>query len=132
VLYPYSPVFLAALPNASHARGFSREPVALARAARRTHGIPSVLVSLPLRRPLDAHTVAAVRARVDAHAFPSWLILEARGPFRNGRDALAAAASALGRASPPLARRAPAADAFLQQLYGTACDALARLHTRCG
>jgi len=132
VLYPYSPVFLAALPNAAHGRGYSREPVALARAARRTHEVPAVLVSLPLHRPLGGHALVRLRrARVDAHAFASWLILEARGPFTDGRDALGAAASLLGRASPVLARSAPMTDAFLQQLYGTACDALTRLHTRC-
>src|SRR5438094_939485 len=132
VLYPYSPVFLAALPNAAHARGYSREPVALARAARRTHEVPAVLVSLPLHRPLGGHALVRLRrARVDAHAFASWLILEARGPFTDGRDALGATTSLLGRASPVLARSAPMTDAFLQQLYGTACDALTRLHTRC-
>jgi Dolichyl-phosphate-mannose-protein mannosyltransferase len=133
VLYPYSPVFLAALPNAAHARAYSREPVALARAARRTHEVPAVLVSLPLRRPLAAPTLDRLRrAGVDAYAFPSWLILETLGPFADGREALGAAASLLGRASPVLRGSAPAAEAFLQQLYGTACDALKRLHSPCG
>jgi NADH:ubiquinone oxidoreductase subunit K len=132
VLYPYSPVFFAALPNAAHARGYSREPVALARAAHRTHEVPSVFVSLPLREPLGEATVADLRrARVGAHVFPSWLILEVQGPFRNGRDALAAAASVLGRASPALAPHAPTANAFLQQLYGAACEALVRLNAGC-
>jgi hypothetical protein len=132
VLYPYSPVFFAALPNAAHARGYSREPVALARAAGRTHEVPAVFVSLPLREPLGEKALAGLRhARVAAHAFPSWLILDVRGPFRSGGDALAAAASVLGRASPALAAHSPAANSFLQQLYGAACDALMRLHASC-
>jgi len=132
VLFPYSPVFLAALPRAAKARGFSREPVALARAARRTHQVPAVFVSLPLRRPVGDRALAGLRrARVEAHAFPSWLIVEVRGPFRDGRAALAAAASALGRAAPVIAASPSTAHAYLEQLRGTACGALVSLHSSC-
>jgi len=132
VVYPYSPVFFAALPRVAHARGYSREPVALARAARRTHEVPTLFVSLPLRAPIGDHALAELRrAHVVTHAFPSWLIVEARGPFPDGRAALAAAASVLGRASPAIAPTAPKADAFLQQLRGAACDALVRLRGSC-
>jgi hypothetical protein len=132
VLYPYSPVFLAALPAVERARGYSREPVALARAARRTGGVPRVFVSLPLRRPIAPRALAQLhRAGVVTHPFPSWLIVEAPGPFPDGRDALAAAASTLGRAAPALARSAPLADAFLQQLHAAACGALIRLAASC-
>jgi hypothetical protein len=132
VLYPYSPVFLAALPRVAHARSYSREPVALARAARRTHDVPTLFVSLPLRRPIRGEVLARLRrAGVVTHAFPSWLILEAQGPFPDGRSALAAASVVLGRAAPLLTARAPQAEAFLQQLRGAACDALFRLHARC-
>lgn len=132
VLFPYSPVFLAALPRAAKARAYSREPVALARGARRTHEVPAVFVSLPLGRPVgDAAITGLRRARVEAHAFPSWLIVEARGPFANGRGALAAAAAALGRAAPVIAATAPTARAYLEQLRGTACEALVRLQMPC-
>lgn len=132
VLYPYSPVFLAALPAVEHARGYSREPVALARAAHRTGGVPAVFVSLPLRRPIAPRALAQLRrAGVLTHPFPAWLIVEARGPFPEGRDALAAAASTLGRAAPALARSAPLTAAFLQQLHAAACDALVRLDASC-
>lgn len=133
VLYPYSAVFLAALPETARARGYAREPVALARAARRTHQVPAVFVSLPLRRPLGDDTLARLRrSAVVTSAFGSWLILEVRGPFPDGGGALAATASALGRAAPALASSAPATEAFLQQLHGAACDALLRLREPCG
>jgi Dolichyl-phosphate-mannose-protein mannosyltransferase len=70
VMYPYSPVFLAALPQAAKARGFPRERVALARITRRTRNVPKVFVALP-----------------DGHA---WRILERAGPYATGVDALAA------------------------------------------
>jgi hypothetical protein len=70
VMYPYSPVFLAALPDAAKARGFPRERVALARIAKRTHNVPKVFVALPQRG--------------------AWRILARAGPFATGADALAA------------------------------------------
>jgi hypothetical protein len=96
VLYPYSPVFLAALPPAADARGFPREPVALARIADRTSNVPAVFVSI---------------ARRD-----SWLILERRGPFRDGKAVLAAVVQMLDEVRP--------ATAYGRQLRAAACAAL--------
>jgi hypothetical protein len=132
VLYPYSPVFLAALPAAAKAESYPREPVALARAANRAGTIPAVFVSLPLRTPVTASTVNDLRrAGVQAYAFHSWLILEQRGPFTSGAEALAAAATGLRKAAPIVALEAPSADAYLQQIHGAACTALTRLGSAC-
>jgi hypothetical protein len=132
VLYPYSPVFLAALPAAAQAEGYPREPVALARAARNSQNVPSVFVSLPLRAPVTPATITDLRrVGVEAHAFPSWLILEQRGPFADGTEALAATATALRRAAPIVAVQAPSADGYLQQIRGAACSALARVGSDC-
>jgi mannosyltransferase len=102
VLYPYSPVFLAALPGAARATGYPREPVALARAAQRTHDVPALFVALPTR--------------------DSWLILEGRGPYRDGRAVL--------RAAVQLLRDAPRTP-YAEQIRSTACKALRRLKTNC-
>jgi mannosyltransferase len=67
-LYPYSPVFLAALPEASVARALPREPVALARILRRTDG-RRTLVAIPDGR--------------------SWKVIAVPGPFTNVPQALA-------------------------------------------
>jgi mannosyltransferase len=96
VLYPYSPVFLAALPAAAEARGFPREPVALARIADRTRNVPAVFISVATR--------------------DSWLILERHGPFLDGRDVLKAVVNALEETRP--------ATAYSRQLRGAACAAL--------
>jgi 4-amino-4-deoxy-L-arabinose transferase-like glycosyltransferase len=126
VMYPYSAVFLASLPAAAEAEGYPREPVALARAARNTESVDAVFVSLPLRAPVTAATVGDLRrAGVDANAFPSWLILEQRGPFATGTEALDAAAAALTRAAPIVEVEAPSAYSYLQQIRGAACTALA-------
>ena len=68
-LYPYSPVFLAALPRRSVA--LPREPVALHRLLGRTHGIRRTLVAIP-------------------HG-DHWSVLVVTGPFTNVPAALARA-----------------------------------------
>jgi hypothetical protein len=104
-LYPYSPVFLAALPQTSVAQGLPREPAALARAVRRAATIDRVLIALPRREPLT-------RAIPGAHVFRSWLILEHRGTF-------ASVPGYLARIAPRLSGIARAA---ALQLYATSTD----------
>jgi hypothetical protein len=72
-LYPYSPVFLAALPRAALA--LPREPVALERILLRTHDVSRTLVAIP-------------------HG-DRWSILVVPGPFTNVPEALARAAPRL-------------------------------------
>jgi hypothetical protein len=105
VLYPYSPLFLAALPEAAKARALPREPLALARALRRTDEVRKVFVAIPLREPL--------RRRVPgAYVFRSWLILEEHGPFSRLPRLLA-------RVAPVL--KGTSAYASVLQLRGAAC-----------
>jgi hypothetical protein len=66
-LYPYSPVFLAALPRTALA--LPREPVALERILGRTHGIRRTLIAIP-----DGST---------------WSVVIVPGPFTNVPRALA-------------------------------------------
>jgi Dolichyl-phosphate-mannose-protein mannosyltransferase len=127
VLYPYSPVFLAALPVAKEARAYSREPVALARAVKRTGATRAVFMSIPLRE--HANGDALRRAGVRFRAFPSWLILVSRGPFANGTAALRSAAELLRIATPLVTE--PIAHAYAEQIRGTACAALVRLRSTC-
>ena len=101
VMYPYAAVFLGALPEATAARGFPREPVALARIAKRTRHVPKVFVAVTLP--------------------DTWLVLERRGPFATGADALRAAVGLLGDVEP---------NASVRQLRGAACAALRRLRPR--
>ncbi len=122
VLYPYSPVFLAALPVAREARAYSREPVALARAVKRTGATRAVYMSVPLREPMNGSGLR--RAGVRFRAFPSWLILESRGPFSDGTAALESAVKTLGTAAPLVAEAR--AHAYLEQLRVAACVALRR------
>jgi len=91
-LYPYSPVFLAALPRTAVAEALPREAVALERLLRRTHATRRTLVAIPTGR--------------------AWKIIEVPGPFSNVPRALA-------RAAPKLHGLARAA---ALQLYATSTD----------
>jgi hypothetical protein len=128
VLYPYSPVFLAALPAARKARAYAREPVALARAAARTGVVPSVFVSIPLQGPVGPGAFRNDGA-IRVHLFPSWLVAESRGPFANGTAALRATAALLQAISPLVAEAG--VQPYAEQLKGTACIALGRLGSAC-
>jgi hypothetical protein len=124
ILYPYSPVFLAALPTTSAAVGYPREPVALARALGRTGNVGTVFVSLPLPSGIGTAAVHTLRRTgVDAVAFPRWLVLRDPGPFRDGRAAMTSTADMLRRTVRVLAHT-PRARPFLLQLRGAACEAL--------
>src|SRR5436190_4664050 len=71
-LYPYSPAFLAALPQASVAHSLPREPVALARRLRRTH-IRRTLIAIPDGRSCKVIAVPGPFTNVSvalAHAVP--------------------------------------------------------------
>ncbi|MDQ2969082.1 MAG: hypothetical protein M3R37_12275, partial [Actinomycetota bacterium] len=127
VLYPYSPVFLAALPTAKDARAYSREPVALSRAVARTGATRTVFMSIPLHEPVDGNALRSAGVRF--RAFPAWLILESRGPFANGTSALESATEVLRRAAPLVTE--PDAHTYLEQIRGTACAALVRLGSAC-
>jgi hypothetical protein len=70
-LYPYSSVFVAALPQASVAHPLPREPLALARILQRTH-TTRTLVAIPDGR--------------------AWKVIAVPGPFANVPEALARAA----------------------------------------
>jgi hypothetical protein len=74
-LYPYSPVFLAALPQTAVAQALPRERVALERLLRRAHATRRTLVAIPTGR--------------------TWKIIEVPGPFTNVPPALARAATKL-------------------------------------
>jgi hypothetical protein len=69
------------------------------------------------------------QAGVRFRAFPSWLILESRGPFANGTAALRSAAELLSIAIPLVTE--PNAHAYVEQIRGTACAALVRLRSAC-
>ena len=88
VVFPASPVFLAALPATRHASVLPREQPSLVQRAveRATLPTPAVTVAIPLEGVrVD---VDKLRASLDTghrvRVYPHWLLVEAPGPSRTG------------------------------------------------
>jgi len=99
LLFPYSAVFLAALPEAGHAHGLPRaEPQPLLDTLRRAR-FPAgdVFVAIPSG---PAHLSPQLGRRYDVAPFEAWLLVRARGPFPDAGSALRAVRAVLVAARP--------------------------------
>lgn len=132
VLFPNSPVFLAALSSARYARALPREqPVLVLRALRRaTFPVPSVFVAVPLDG-VKVELRAALRPGLRVRTFPSWLLLEGRGPYRDERQVLDRVELALAAARDAISKGSPQVDGYLRQSRDSVCGALRSLGGRC-
>jgi hypothetical protein len=112
VLYPYSSVFLAALPESGEAHGLPRaqSQSLLAALDRVDYPAPAVFVAVPTGR---TRTTAAALPE-GAHGFGSWLLIRSPGPFSSREAVLAAVVRDLSGARRALASpvSAPLADWF--------------------
>jgi Dolichyl-phosphate-mannose-protein mannosyltransferase len=99
VLYPYSSVFLAALPQAGEAHGLPRaqkQPL-LAALDRLDYPVGAVFVAVP------TGTIRVSGLEVaGARRFGSWLLVRAEGPFPTRDAVLGAAVRALAAVRPAL------------------------------
>ncbi len=134
VLFPSSPVFLAALPAARRARALSREqPVLVLRAIRRvTLPVPAVFVAVPLDgvRLRQAALRRALGSVYRVRVFPSWLVLEARGPFFDRGRVLDRIATALAATRSSIQQGSPGVDGYLRQSRRAVCGAIRSLGGR--
>lgn len=135
VLFPNSPVFFAAVADASRARSLSREqPLLITRALRRVPlPVRAVIVAVPLDGArLDA---SALRDRLtdDATvaAFPLWVLVELPGPFAGRVAVLSATRSALGAVHASTAGQSPRVRGFLRQGRASLCGAIRDLGGTC-
>ena len=127
VLYPYSPVFLAALPSREGSAGVLARAGG-ARPSRQAHGRDQSGLHLDpaartgRRSRLRASGNPLPRVSVVAHPRVTRPVRE-----RDGRAAVSCGAAA--KASSPLVTE-PDAHAYLEQIDGTACAALVRARLR--
>jgi hypothetical protein len=128
VLYPYSSVFLAALPEAGEARGLPRaqKQSLLAALDRVEYPAGSLYVAVPTG-------TTAVGSVPEGHAFGSWLIVRRPGPFANREVVLSAVSDALERSRASLGGPVPAPLAGWFELnLSVVCEALAKPGSNCG
>ena len=127
VLFPSSPVFLAALPAARHAVPLPRGSPTLDRPVFERLRLPvgSVHVAIPLdfARRVDA---VGLQARLgptyEVRVFDSWLLVTARGPFTDRRAVAEAAATGVAAAEQSIETSSPRLDASTSaRASGTLC-----------
>lgn len=124
VLFPYSPVFLAALPEAGDALSL---PYGQAKLLRRTlrradWPVPGVIVAVPLVGAEVGDRRIAVRSR--SYTSPDWYLLRIAGPFADERALLTAASEAFGAVDRSALRRDFHLDAYLERNRRVLSEAL--------
>ena len=128
VLFPYSPVYLAALPAARNGVVLTRAQADLVLRGLEEAEFPvrRVFVALPLDRvqlEREVETPEGIEARV----YPSWLLLEAEGPFADREALLTALAESLAAARDASDDRFR----FAGQSLAAVCNALETLGETC-
>jgi hypothetical protein len=136
VLYPYSSVFLAALPEAGEARALPRGQAQslLAAVDRLELPVDNVTVAIPSGHvPMRTEDI---RARVGTFAeiqvFEAWLLIRTYGPYRQRAAVLAAAARAVTAARDAATGGEPEPLVGWFELNSTVlCEALSTLGAEC-
>lgn len=133
VLFPYSPVYLAALPETSDLTPVPRSGRPLAMVRRADLPAPAVLVALPLHgtRVDRPHLVAGLGPRAEAAVFPGWVVLRVPGPFADERAVLDTARAALVDIRRTTHERTLPFRRELRGTLVTVCDALRELGAPC-
>jgi hypothetical protein len=129
-LYPYSSVFLAALPEAGRAVGLPRgqSQSLLAAVGRLEYPVPELFVAIPSGDAQfgELDVPAAV-------AFPSWIVARSSGPFPDEPALLQAAYEAIADAHAALiAPRDGTLGVWFDLNEKVLCESLMEHSTRCG
>ncbi|MGH3051494.1 MAG: hypothetical protein ACRDM8_00870 [Gaiellaceae bacterium] len=115
VLFPYSPVFLAALPATRHALTLPREGATLEPALDHVDfPVDSVFVAVP-RRGADVAEGEGVES------FRAWLLAREQGPFATRESVIAAAARALEEIDAALSGESSRLRAYLDSSKAALC-----------
>lgn len=135
VLFPNSPVFFAAVADASRARSLSREqPVLITRALRRVQlPVRAVIVAVPLDGTRLDPSALRDRLADDATvaAFRLWVLVELPGPFAEQVAILSATRRALGAIDASATVQSPRVSGFLRQGTASLCGAIRDLGGTC-
>jgi hypothetical protein len=136
VVYPISPVFFAALPEAAdvHALPRAQQNLLLSALDRATLPARDLLIAVPVGSAnLD---LWKMRARLGTgftlHPYSRWLLVEAHGPFPDRASMLQSTFWAYRAAKRALHGPVPSqVPAYLKYGYSVVCDSLRSLHGRC-
>lgn len=115
VLFPYSPAFLAALPESGEALSlpYGQAPLLLRTLRRADWPVAGVVIAIPLVGGAVADR--QVVGRSQSFSSSDWYLLRIEGPFGDERALLAAAADAFGDVDRTAVRRDFHLDAYLER-----------------
>jgi hypothetical protein len=128
VLFPYSPVYLDALPNTSAAHSLPRDPPGAIVAALGHAQLPvrRIFVALPvLRAPVDVQSLTRrLGPGFEVARFDRWLMIEAAGPFNSRGRVLETVLRSAREAGRALGGDVPEARYYLAVATANVCHAL--------
>jgi hypothetical protein len=115
VLFPYSPAFLAALPEAGRALSlpYGQAPLLRRTLRRADWPVPGVVIAVPLVDGVVGGRWPASRASV--YSSSDWFLLRVAGPFADETALLAAASDAFATVERSAVRRDFHLDAYLER-----------------
>lgn len=135
ILFPSSPVFLAALPAARHATALPREqPLLVTRALRRAHfPAPAGYLAVPLdgTRVRETALRASLGAGFEVRVFPSWLLIRVAGPLNGDRAVLQSLVLAVSAVRASIGHAPAQLEGYLRQSLGALCGSLRSAGGRC-
>ena len=133
VLYPYSSVFLHALPETRNATFVPANEFTRNALARADLPAPSLFVAVRVRN--DQLDPAVLAGRLPSgfrwQSFRYWLVIEAEGPFGDDADVLRAAATAAAAGRAASSTLTPRQERTLRANVQTACKSLRQLGQSC-
>ncbi len=127
VLFPYSPAFLAALPEASRATAlpYGQSRLLLRTLERVRWPVEGVVVAVPLvGGQVGSRTLAA---RGETYSSPDWFLIRVEGPYHGRRELLSAASAALRTLDQGASRRDFHLNAYLERNRRVLREALDRI-----
>jgi hypothetical protein len=124
VLFPYSPAFLAALPQAGEALSlpYGQAPLLRRTLRRADWPVPGAVFAIPLVG--GALSDRQVAARSESYSSPDWYLLRIEGPFADERALLGAASEAFAAVDRGAVRRDFHLDAYLERNRRVLAEAL--------
>ena len=132
ILYPYSSVFLAGLPETGEARGLPRAQVQSLLAALDRVDYPSGDLYLAVPAGMSKRPIRPAPL-FGGKDFGSWVILRKRGPFADREAVLRAIENGLAQGKGQLlAPLPPPLAGWFELNQGVVCESLSKLGSRCG
>lgn len=134
ILFPYSPVYLGALPEAARSTSlpYAQADLLLRTLARVDKPVSAVTIAIPLvHASVDSDRLAALLPDARVHGSDRWVLVQRPGPFGDGASALAAAHEAFAASQQATIRDSIQLDGYVDRQAAVLCEAMQALGRSC-